>query len=140
MKEVNEMSWVNEDEILELSKAMATKYQIYLQGRWFDIECAQDQGAIYVTTTLRNKDESFVYPVEARVLAQEEGLKAREAALFLVDYIDAYFEDYLGCGEELYLPIDWQNMNYDAVSFQMRGQILNLKVERMADRLLEVVE
>ena len=92
---------------------------------------------VTVTLTLSNESQSFVYPVEARIDSAKEGLSVRDASLFLIDYIDAYFEDFFADGEELYLPIDWADMTYDANNFQIKGQILNVKAEDLADELLK---
>ena len=64
-------------------------------------------------------------------------MTANEAALFLIDYIDTYFEEFLlEEDEELYLPIDWAKHTYEAVEFEVKGQIKNEKLEDMADDLL----
>lgn len=120
-----------------LASAMNDKYTIYLDDRSFYITAEADGNGIRVVTTLSNQDGSYHYPVEARILHDEENLKPRKATLFLIDYIDAYFEDYLTELESTYLRIDWSDVEYEGVEFQMRGQVINRKVEEMADKLLE---
>ena len=117
---------------------MDEKYRIGLNGRSFSIEAKVDEPGVYVQTTLENEDKSFVYPVEARLEYKKEEMTQNKAVLFLVDYIDTYFEEYLlEEDEELYLPIDWAKHTYDAVEFEVRGQIKNEKLEDMADELLK---
>lgn len=128
---------VTKDECRKLAQAMASKNQVYLDGRTFKIKCDQQESMVTVTLTLSNESQSFVYPVEARIDSAKEGLSVRDASLFLIDYIDAYFEDFFADGEELYLPIDWADMTYDANNFQIKGQILNVKAEDLADELLK---
>ena len=128
---------IEEHECKILASAMDEKYTIYLDDRTFSIESMPEEEGVLVRTTLKSPDESYVYPVEARMLHTVEGLDSRKAALFLMNYIDGYFEDYLTEMESTYLPIDWCEMEYEGVSFQMRGQISNVKVEKMADELLE---
>ena len=53
-------------------------------------------------------------------------------ARLLCDYIGEYFAEYFREGGELYLPIDWADYQWEGVSLQMRGQILNLEAERLA--------
>lgn len=121
-----------------LADLMNRKYENYLLGKLFTVTSfyvAAEQG-VYVTVTLSNKDESYYYPVEARVAIHKEELSKKDAAFFLVDYIDTYFEEYLMEEERLLLTIDWSDQEYDAVSFQTRGQIRNLKLEKMADEWL----
>lgn len=121
-----------------LADLLNRKYENYLLGKLFAVDShfvANEQG-VYVQVTLANADQSFYYPVEARVNIDAEELGKKDAAFFLVDYIDTYFEEYLMEEEDLFLPIDWSPQEYDAVSFQMRGQIRNLKLEKMADEWL----
>lgn len=120
----------------ELEEILAQKYAHYLDGRYFQVGAEVQGDMVYATVTLKNEEESFFYPVEARMQFVEEDMKAAEAALFLIDYMDAYFEEYLSEGEDLFIPIDWTAHSYLATDFQIRGQVRNLKVERMADELL----
>ncbi|MGE0172287.1 MAG: hypothetical protein AB7T49_05865 [Oligoflexales bacterium] len=120
-----------------LSNQMNTKYSNFLRGRSFKISCDVGPRVIHATVTLTNGDESFFYPVEARLDYVEEELTKKSAALFLVDYIDVYFEEFLTEDEQVFLNIDWAKHQYDAVEFEIKGQILNLKLERLADDLLK---
>ena len=130
--------FITQEELNELASAMDEKYRIGLNGRSFSIEAKVDEPGVYVQTTLENEDKSFVYPVEARLEYKKEEMTQNKAVLFLVDYIDTYFEEYLlEEDEELYLPIDWAKHTYDAVEFEVRGQIKNEKLEDMADELLK---
>ncbi len=121
-----------------LAKAMESKYAMALKGRTFKVEAEVKGRGVFVKVILSNQDRSYYYPVEARVLYEKEEMQRGEAALFLIDYIDAYFDDYLTQeNEEIYLPIDWADFQYEAIDFQMRGQILNLKLEELAEQLLK---
>lgn len=121
-----------------LADLLNNKYDNYLLGKLFSVDShfVEDEQGVYVTVTLTNGDQSFYYPVEARMDIDAEDMAKKEAAFFLVDYIDTYFEEYLLEEEDLFLTIDWSPQDYDAVKFQMRGQIRNLKLEKMADDLL----
>ncbi len=121
-----------------LAKAMESKYAMALKGRTFKVEAEVKGRGVFVKVILSNQDRSYYYPVEARVLYEKEEMQRGEAALFLIDYIDAYFDDYLTQeNEEIYVPIDWADFQYEAIDFQMRGQILNLKLEELAEQLLK---
>lgn len=124
-----------DDELKELSHAMDTKYKSALDGRSFSMETEQKDDGVYVKVLLKNQDSSFYYPVEARVKYKHEELGISEAALFLIDYIDTYFEEFL-VSQEIYLPIDWADYEYEAINFQVKGQIFNKKLDQMADELL----
>ena len=63
-------------------------------------------------------------------------MKRKDAVLFLLDYIDCYFEEFFKEDENVFLPIDWSEYSFDEVPFQLKGQILNLHVEDLADRIL----
>ena len=119
-----------------LASCMDKKYAMHLSGRGFKIKNWQADEGVYVEVTLAHKDRSFVYPVSGRIKHKQEEMSEREAALFLIDYIDSYFEEFWQEDEDLFIPIDWTNFDYEAVDFQLRGQIFNEKVESMADELL----
>ena len=124
-------------ECADLAQMLETKYGAYLGNRTFIITSEMKDGGVFVTVLLKNPDDTFYYPVEARMNHVAQELLAKRAGVFLIDYIDAYFEEYFTEEDEnLFLPIDWADMQWDTVDFQIRGQILNLKVERMADALL----
>lgn len=126
------------EEIQTLAEAMNTKYRLARRERLFQISVEKKGKGIYVTVLLANTEQSFYYPVEARILYEAEELSPRNAALFLIDYIDMYFEEFLlEEDESLYIPIDWADHQYDAIDFQIRGQIINKMLENMADELLQ---
>lgn len=130
--------FLNQDDCDALAKAMESKYAMSLKGRNFKVEAEVKGRGVFVKVILSNQDRSYYYPVEARVLYEKEEMQRGEAALFLIDYIDAYFDEYLTQeNEEIYLPIDWADFQYEAIDFQMRGQILNLKLEELAEQLLK---
>lgn len=130
--------FLNQDDCDALAKTMESKYAMALKGRSFKVEAEVKGRGVFVKVILSNHDKSYYYPVEARVLYEKEELQCGEAALFLLDYIDAYFDEYLTQeNEEIYLPIDWADFQYEAIDFQMRGQILNLKLEELAEQLLK---
>lgn len=125
------------EELQELAQTMNSKYAVTLRDRSFSIEAERKGPGVFVKVILANDTKSFYYPVEARVLFEKEELQPAEAALFLIDFCDSYFEDFLlQEGEEVYLPIDWADFEYEAVSFQMRGQIVNQQLEDLANEWL----
>lgn len=130
--------FLTEEDCDALARTMETKYAMALKGRTFKVEAAVRGRGVFVKVILSNQDRSYYYPVEARVLYEQEEMQKGEAALFLLDYIDAYYDEYLTQeNEELFLPIDWADFQYEAIDFQMRGQILNLKLEELAEELLK---
>jgi hypothetical protein len=138
MSQEQESDFLNQDDCDALAKAMESKYAMALKGRNFKVEAEIKGRGVFVKVILSNQDRSYYYPVEARVLYEKEELQRGEAALFLLDYIDTYFDEYLTQeNEEIYLPIDWADFQYEAIDFQMRGQILNLKLEELAEQLLK---
>ncbi len=131
-------AFLTPEECRALAEAMEKKYAVAIGQRRFSITASQSDEAVEVQVLLASGDESFYYPVEARIKHGAEDLTAGRAAVFLIDYIDLYFEEFLmEEDEELFLPIDWANHEWDTVNFQIRGQILNRKAEALADALLE---
>ena len=136
--EAKKEKFITQEEANELASAMDDKYRIGLNGRSFAIEAQVVEAGVTVKVTLENEDRSFVYPVEARMSFKNEEMTENKAVLFLVDYIDTYFEEYLlEEDEELYLPIDWAKHTYDAVEFEIRGQMKNEQLEELADDFLK---
>ena len=132
-----EMEFVTNEDCKELAETMVKKYRIAMKDRTFSIRASVQGKGTYVTVLLANADESYYYPVEGRLMHVAEEMEPTEAALFLIDYIDNYFEEYLyEEDEQIYLPIDWTDHEYEATNFQIRGQIVNKKLENMADEWL----
>ena len=136
----NDAPILNKAECDELAQLMNHKYASLLRQRRFSIEASRLANGVRVEVALCNNDESYVYPVEARLQHTVEDMQPSDAMLFLVDYIDLYFEEFLAEDEHLFLPIDWTDYQYDAVNFQMRGQIRNLKLEKQASDFLRQAE
>jgi len=134
---VNEKLVITEQERSALAEAMNSKYRLARGERQFEVEVTRKGKGVYVMVLLANADQSFYYPVEARIIWENQDLTAHKAALFLVDYIDIYFEEFLlEEDEQMYVPIDWADHQYDAIDFQIRGQIRNRKLENQADEWL----
>lgn len=125
---------------LEQSQAsaisMETKYRSWLGERYFEITSRTDGPVVTITITLRTADKSYVYPIEGRIHCADNDLKPAEARDLLLDFMDAYVEEYLTGGEDTYLTIDWSNYECDGVDIQLRGQILNLKLEELAESII----
>ena len=119
-----------------VSEVLETKYRSWLNDRYFEVESSVEGPVVLVKVTLQNADKSFVYPVEGRMMFEDQDLKADAARSFLLDFIDSYVEEYLSGGEETYLPIDWATYDYEGLELQLRGQVLNTKLEALADHLL----
>ena len=127
---------VTKSELRELSDRMTQKYKVSVGDRRFSIEFEEQGTHVSVKTTLSSRDESYVYPVEASLDCAEEEVEPRKGILFLIDYIDCYFEDFLMEDESLYLPIIFKSMSYEGISFKIKGQILNKRAEAWADEIL----
>ena len=136
MTDPDQTPFLTAAECTQLAEMMDKKYRSHLDGRRFSIEATREGETVSVRVLLANEDESFYYPVEGRIMAAAEELTVLAGARFLVDYIDMYFEEFLESGEETYVRIDWDDQTYDAVNFQLRGQILNRRLEKIADKLL----
>lgn len=132
-----ESDFLTQQDCDQLASDMMKKYRIALKGRTFTISARVEGAGVYVNVLFSSADRSYYYPVDARVMFAAEEMTESEAALFLIDYIDIYFQEYLLEEDEaLLLPIDWQDYEYEAINFQLKGQILNRKLEVMADALL----
>jgi hypothetical protein len=121
------------EECSDIARLMERKYAGYLNGRTFKVESNVAADGVYGTISLQDDSRSFMYPVEGRVKYREQDLTVHEAALILFDYIDLYFEEYLKADSSVFLPIDWCDYSLEEIDLQLRGQIMNKKIEEMGD-------
>lgn len=125
------------DEQTQMLQIMNIQYAAFLKGRKFSLRAElEDGGVVAVQVVLSHASGTYSYPVCGRMQYQKENLDAKEAALFLIDYIDTYFDEFLREEENVFVPIDWTNFTCEGVTFQLRGQIVNPKMEALADSLL----
>jgi len=136
MMRIEDQPFVTTEECEDLARLMERKYGAFLDGRAFAAEVSRDNLGVYAKVTLRNPSGSFFYPVEARMAHIDNDLNIRDGGLLLLDSIDSYFAEYLREGGDVYLPIDWADYDCDGTPIQMKGQILNLEIERLADEWL----
>jgi hypothetical protein len=119
-----------------IASLLERKYGAWLGRRYFEIDSRIEGPVINVTILLRDADKSFYYPIEGRINFGDQDLTVENAKDFLLDFMDAYVEEFLSGGEETYLTLDWSTYDCDGIELQMRGQILNLRLEAMADELM----
>ena len=123
-----------------LTETFNKKYRAYLvhpvhKVRFFELSASRNTDGVFVKVILQNQTKSFYYPIEARIADEDHDFSPQEAALFLFDYIDSYFEEYLQKGD-VYVPIDWTEYEWDGTPFQLKGQVFNLHLEHLADQIL----
>ncbi len=136
MSALTRESCLTKEECRARATVMNRKHAGQLGARGFEVAVENDDGLVHTKVLLRDPDEVFYYPVEARVDARKAGVTEREAAELLLDYTELYFDEFFREGEDVYLPIDWASQTCEEVTFEMRGQIVNRKLEAMADALL----
>jgi hypothetical protein len=119
-----------------IASLLERKYGAWLGRRYFEIDSRIEGPVLNVTILLRDADKSFYYPIEGRINFGDQDLAVESAKDFLLDFMDAYIEEFLSGGEETYLTLDWSTYDCDGIELQMRGQILNLRLESMADELM----
>ncbi len=119
-----------------VAQLLERKYGAWLGQRYIEVESHSDGSVLTIKITLRNRDKSYVYPIEGRMMISDQDLTVDEARDFLLDFMDAYIQEFLSGGEETYLTIDWSNYDCDGIELQLRGQILNVKLEELADQMI----
>jgi hypothetical protein len=135
MKDAKEI--ISKKKLKDLETVMNLKYGLSRKDRKFYLEVREEGQSLYVTSTLKNEDESFYYPVESFIKIKKNTEKTLlQTALLLLDYIDVYFDEYFKDSENIYLNIDWKEHSFAGEELYLRAQIKNLKCERIADELL----
>lgn len=128
----------SDEERRRLEQRFNAKHHNDRGSRYFEIVAEEREGKTWLQTLLRNDNNSFHYPVEAYI-SNSAQKPARAQAFFLLAYLDSYWEEFFADDDEnVYLPIDWTVYRYQEQDFYLRGQIINLMVEKMADKLLNV--
>lgn len=120
-----------------IAAAMQTKYSSFLGERRFKVEATGPADEAHVIVALASPDKSFHYPIEGRMNAKDEGLAVKAAEMFLLDFIDVYFEEYLTRDGDTYLPIEWAAFECEGKTIHLKGQVLNSMLEQMADEILK---
>ena len=130
------MTSMSAEQSRSLSDMLDRKFGTWLGARYFEVKSQADASVLQLTITMRDAKGAFVYPIESRIAYQDQDLKINEARDLLLDYVGAYLEEFLTGGESILLTIDWSEYECDGIDLQMRGQILNMNLEQMADDLL----
>tara|TARA_B100000609_G_scaffold199641_1_gene205350 strand:+ start:9313 stop:9813 length:501 start_codon:yes stop_codon:yes gene_type:complete len=125
-------------ECAEIVDALLERHDAYLgDDESFVIEGFTSESEAHVKMLLSNKDESFYYPVECRLhLGDNEIREPGDALMLVLDFLDYYISRFLREDRELFLPIEWGSFEFDKYEVWARGQILNRKLDQIADRLM----
>jgi len=118
------------------AKLLERKHAAWLRDRSFEASVTLQGDDVYGTVTLRNPSGSFFYPVEGRIAGRAQGITHRDAGELLLDFIDSYFDEYFRSEGETLLPIDWADYEVDSRQLQVKGQIFDLVLEKLADDLI----
>lgn len=129
---------ISEFEAQRIAQLLMQRHTAHLaEDEWFEVEGYRTPDEVYTKMTLRNEDDSMVYPVECRIDLEYNNIKSQlQGQDLLLDFQDYYFGRYFEENRDLYLTIDWGAIQFDEFTLQARGQILNPKLDRLTDRFL----
>jgi hypothetical protein len=122
------------EETGRIAEALCTRHGALSQGETFSVSVYGDGAFLVARVLVANGDESFYYPIEAR-LPMPPPSERDEACLLLLDFIDYYLGRFFR-DRDTTLPIDWATFHFGRETLQARGWIRNRKLDRMADELL----
>lgn len=127
------------EEARRIEEALTNRHgHLLRQDERFAVEGRLQGSLASVKVTLSNSDESYFYPVEASAdLTEVSQPNPKALQELLLDFVDYYYGRYLAEERDLYLPIDWAPVVFGEDTVMARGQVLNLKAERLADELLK---
>ena len=129
-------AFLNVAELNSIENMIDVRFSSWRKDRSFRLTVLADAEILEVTLTLTNHTQSFFYPVESRLLHRSQNVSAKDSLAFLLEYLESYFEEFFKNDESVYLPIDWTDSEFDGIEFQIKGQIQNLLMESLADKLL----
>ncbi|MFH1223263.1 MAG: hypothetical protein V1647_02845 [Pseudomonadota bacterium] len=103
---------------------------IYFEGYFSEQTC-------YITVTLKNQDETYYYPFETALPMNENpNTSEEEAKITLLDFTGEYFNEFFTNERGTLIPIEWTLYKEDGKNIYARGQVLNKKLEDMAEEVL----
>ena len=123
----------SERDLAQLNDRFNSRYHDRRGDRSFTINAKCYDDKVWMQTLLRNNSDTFHYAVETYTSKNKH---PRAQAFFLLAYMDAYWDEYFSEDEGVYLPIDWTEHCYQEEKFFIKGQVLNLKAEKLANDLL----
>jgi hypothetical protein len=135
--DISSTQLMTQEQTQTLVTMLERKYGGNIGNKYFEVETLREGAVLYAKVILRDALGKFFYPVEARINLEGQDITVSDARDLILDYIDAYFEEFLASDLSVYLPIDWANYDCDGVDLQMRGQILNKHLEAVADDLID---
>lgn len=104
---------------------------IYIEG-YID-----EEEVLYLNLTLKNREETYFYPFQTKILKKENSdLKEEDAMHVLLDFIASYFDDFFDSGRNTFIPIDWKKYDFKEKVLYAKGQVLNKKIEDLGDKFL----
>jgi hypothetical protein len=128
---------LNPEDKNQLQEILNRKYSVFLNEESFCIEIGVRGTEVCVVTVLEKKDGSWAYPVECATLnTQETKQTPLQLSMILLDYLDAYWEEFLTEDRDVFVPIDWFERESEGISLYIRGFVRNLTLESQAESLL----
>ena len=122
-------------DLLHLGERFNARYYEARAARFFAVKAKDSGEQVWVQTLLHNDSKSYHYAVEAFII-KDKAKHPRAQAFFLLAYLDSYWDEYFAEDENVYLPIDWTRHLYQEEEFYLKGQVLNIQAEVLADKLL----
>lgn len=134
-----EKRFLTPEEIAEMEAVFNERFFSFIKrDENIFIEGGCEEEILYITLILKNTDESFYYPFETSISKKDNpALSFEDAKNILLDFIGAYFEEYFSSDRGTFISIDWCEFNCEGVKFHARGQVINKKIEDLADSFLK---
>lgn len=128
---------LDNESIEKICVALNKKYVSFLEQEVIEIETGFDKYQAQVKMILKKIDGSLVYPIEAIHVLDPEGKSTAATAIdVMVDYLDAYWNEYFTENRDVYVSLDWTMHTCESVNFYLRGFVRNQELESAADALL----
>ncbi len=129
-------------QISDVLELLHERHRLHLRpGDRFTFEGDMSHGDIVANMTLADPEETEVLTLEARLdLVGNDISNPSDGLSLVMDLLDESFQSFFASGRTWRPSLDWSVYDFGESQVQMRGQVRNVKLDRMADALLAAAD
>ncbi len=132
---------IGPDEVKAVLGLLLKRHRLHLRpGERLAWSGTYNHGEAHLTLTLSDAEEEAVLTIEGRIDLEANDIQdPSEGKEAVMDFIDEALQEFFSSGRSWRPPLDWSAYEGagEVPTMWLRGDLVNLKLERMADALLE---